>query len=599
VNTKRRSFFRARRHSPRNLADARWRVAFSAILLAFLFSGGALFAQTVSIPDRLPPTAVFYLNWRGKAFLADAEKKNHVLQLLEDPGFQPVLQALATSFENSQKKNANTNSVVLLSDILSLLDNAASVGMMLKTPANGSTAPGPDSTTAGAPRHSSVFFVYDATGKTDLIQKLKKASQGGKTPPQITSYDFAGTSVEVRTDGTNVSYSARAGHYFIFADQKETIEDLIPRFAGAAQSPASVTQLPEYQAVHSYIGSDAAVEFFARIPDVDKVMPEDQKNKPAGQIVQNLHLEKIHVMGGGMSFAGEAMRIHGAVLGDTASPSLFDIVGPSSITFQTQSLLDSAPSFSMSRFSLAATYQLLRGAVTAAVTPQQAQAVNGAEMMAQGFLGMSIRDALELFTGEVASESSYSEDGTPQQLFALTIQKPQDVLRVLRATLGKKIAAEDTAGTTTYLDLSFPTTDPATGEQRRSFYYVAVAPQVILVAPRKAIVRDAIARMNANPTPAPQGSVFSNVEFVRMRALLPEKLTGLSGADMTRIPWDKVAARFVEQMQQSAKQSKQGNPPSTDRLRLIKPDVFTRHLHTSASGWWKDAGGVYFDSYVQ
>lgn len=603
MNTKRRALSGTPACSARHGGGTRWRVSICAALLAFLFSGGVLSAQTVSIADRLPPSTVFYMNWRGKAFLADAEKKNHVLQLLDDPGFEPFRQALAASFENSQKKPGNAATIVSLSDVLSLLDNAAAVGIMLKTPAAGSATP--DSTTAGAPRHSSFFFVYDATGKNDLIQKLKKASQGaGKTPPQITTYDFNGTSVEVRTDGTdatNVSYSARAGSYFVFADQKEAIEDLIGRFGGAAKAPASVTQIPEYQAIHSYIGTDAAVEYFGRIPDVDKVMPEEQKDKPVGQVARNLHFDKIHVLGGGVSFAGEATRIHGAVLGDTSSPSLFDLAGTSAAAFQTQSILDSGSGFSMTRFNLAATYQLLHGAVTSALTPQQAQGVMGAEMMAQSFLGMSISDALQLFTGEVASESSYTADGTSQQLFALTIQKPQDVLRVLRATLGKKIAAEDTAGTTTYLDLSFPTTDPATSEQRRTFYYVAVAPQMLFVAPRKAMVREAVERLNAGSAaaPAPQGSVLSNAEFIRMRALLPEKLTGLSGADMTRIPWDRVAARFVLQMQQSAKESKQANPPSTDWLRLIKPDVFTRHLHTSVSGWWKDAGGVYFDSYVQ
>ena len=603
MNTKRKPLSGSPSRSARRGNGSSRRISLCAALLAFLLCGSAVSAQTVSIADRLPASTVFYIHWRGKAFLADAEKKNHVLQLLEDPGFEPFRQALAAGFENNQKKPGNAAAIVSLSDVLSLLDNAAAMGVMLTPPAAGSATS--DSMTAGAPHHSGFFFVYDATGKTELIQKLKKASQGaGKMPPQITNYDFNGTPVEIRKDGTdatNVTYSARAGNYFVVADEKGSIEELIARFAGAAKEAASVTQLPEYQAIHSYIGSDAAVELFARIPEVDKLMPEEQKDKPVGQVARNMHFEKIHVLGGGLSFAGEAMRFHGAILGDTSSPSLFDLAGASEATFQTQSILDSGTDFSMTRFNLAATYQLLRGAVTSSLTPQQAQGVMGAEMMAQSFLGMSISDTLQLFTGEVASESSYTADGTSQQLFALTIQKPQDVLRVLRATLGKRIAAEDTAGTTTYLDLSFPTSDPATNEQRRTFYYVAVAPQMLFVAPRKAMVSEAVARLNAGSATAtiPQGSVLSDAEFIRMRALLPEKLTGLSAADVTRIPWDKVAARFVLQMEQSAKESKQATPHSMDWLKLIKPDVFTHHLHTSVSGWWKDASGVYFDSYVQ
>ncbi len=62
------------------------------------------------------------------------------------------------------------------------------------------------------------------------------------------------------------------------------------------------------------------------------------------------------------------------------------------------------------------------------MTPQQSAGLLGAEAMAQGFLGMSVSDALQLFTGEFGNRISFAEDGESQQLYALTIQKPQDVL---------------------------------------------------------------------------------------------------------------------------------------------------------------------------
>ena len=40
---------------------------------------------------------------------------------------------------------------------------------------------------------------------------------------------------------------------------------------------------------------------------------------------------------------------------------------------------------------------------------------------------------------------------------------------MLRAVIGTMIAAEDTSGSTTFLDLTYPYKDPATGTQRRAF----------------------------------------------------------------------------------------------------------------------------------
>jgi hypothetical protein len=437
------------------------------------------------------------------------------------------------------------------------------------------------------------------TGKTDLVQKLKLAARtASKEKPQITTYSFGGTSIEVRVEGPNANteYSAQTANYLVFASQKEVIEDLVTRFSGASKPAPSVAQLPEYQVIRPYIGSDAAVEYFARTLDPDQWIPSDQKDQPLAKFIRNLRLDRIHVAGGGISFSGEAVHVHGAVLGDTSAGSLFEFAGASSATFQTQSIVGTASYFGISRFNFAPLYQMIREAVLAAVTPQQAMGFASVEAMAQGFLGMSVTDALQLFTGEVASQLSFTEDGDSQQMFALTIQRPQDVLRLLRAGLAKMIAAEDTSGDTTYLDLSYPTHDPTSGQERRSFYYLAVTPQFIIVAPRKAMVREAVARINAKPAAASANSIFSNADFIRLRSLMPEKLSGIGGADLTQIPWDKVIIRYVQQMEQTEKQK---NPPSAGWLQTIKPGLFSRHLHLSANGWWKDSNGIYFDYYVQ
>jgi hypothetical protein len=480
-----------------------------------------------------------------------------------------------------------------------LLDNPAAFGFIANPQSSGKTV--------DTSHLASAFFVYNVAGKAGLVQKLKALAQASsKTKPRVSTYTFGGSTIEVRTEtandaaaSTSTTYSTLAGNFFLFATEKDCIQDLVTRFSSSSKPASSVIDIPEYLAVRPYIGQDAALEYFIHFPDPDKWIPADQKDQPIARFIRSVHWEKIHAAGGAISFSGEATRAHGAILGDTSAGSLFDVAGSSAAAFQTQAIVDAGPYFSISKFNFSALYQIFRQAAVAAMTPQQSAGLLGAEAMAQGFLGISVSDALQLFTGEFGSRISFAEDGESQQMYTVAIQKQPDVLRLLRAALAKFVATEDTSGDTTYLDLAFPYRDPESGQQRRSFYYLAVTPQFIITGPRKAMVRGAVARISGKtPSMASQDSVLSNPEFVRLRQLLPEKLSGLGGADMGKIPWDKIIARFVEQME-SAKQSNQNNPPTAEMLRLIKPGLIDRHLKASANGWWKDSGGIYFDYYIQ
>jgi hypothetical protein len=291
------------------------------------------------------------------------------------------------------------------------------------------------------------------------------------------------------------------------------------------------------------------------------------------------------------------VRFHGAMIGEADAGGVFDFAGTSGTSFVTAPAVNSGPVFSISRFNFVAIYQMLRAAAEPLLTSQQTAAMDMYEKMAQGFLGMPVADALQLFTGEVASETSFADDGSSQRTYAISIQKPQDVLRILRAAGGSFTVGEDTSGTTTYIDLVFPNTDPKTGAKKREFYYVAVTPTTLYAAPRKALIRQAVARLDAKPDAAPAAGILSGTELTHQRSLLPEKLSGLSAADIVQIPWDKVIAHLADEMAK-AKDSTTP-PPSTDWLQAVKPEVLTRHIHTGISGWWKDSHGIYFDSYIQ
>lgn len=565
----------------------RW-LRLATVFAGFLASSSLLQAQTPLV-DRLSPETVFCVSWRGTASLSGAEQKNHVLQLLQDPAFAPAWLSLASAFHQRSQKAEGPTASLGLPEITSLLENPFAFGVSAVS--NGAGSPGPN----GQPSRFGFFIVFDATGKASLIDKLKASAQRSeKTHPQVTTYDFGGTSVEVRSAGAGVTYSAQTSHYFVASDQKEIVEGLITRFGRADGKATSLGQLTPYRDLQKFIGSDAALEWYARIPDPDQwTIPPSGRS--AAQFAKSIHLEKIHAAGGGVSFAGEAMHIRGAVLGDTSPGGVFDLAGTSVATFQTEAVVNGTSTFSMSRFDLAALYALMREAIVGTMSSQQVANVSAIETVGQSYLGMPVGDALGLMSGEIASFSTYSDDGTAQQLVAATIQQPQAVLRILRAVAGTMIVAEDSSGLTTFLDIAYPYRDPKTGTQRRKFYYVAVTPHMLVGAPRKAMLRETIQRLSSNTDPSPAAGLLANPDFSRMRSLLPEKLSGLSGTDLTQIPWDRLFSQLEDRVAQGAKQ-KNGQQPD---FTWLKPDLISRHLHIALSGWWKDSGGVYFDSYLQ
>jgi hypothetical protein len=572
-----------------------------ALIVASLGAGVAR-GQSADIAARLPMRTVAFFEWRGTSTISGDMQQNHVLQMMADPAMAPLWLGLAANFQKSQQNSKAAAPPLSLPEVASLLQNPGVFGIIELPHTVEATAGGKP-----APRFTA-FVVYDATGKAALIENLQAATAtSGTNPPTISHYDFRGVSVEVRSRKTGESYSALAGTYFLGADDKQTIEQLITRFGSAAAPADSVTQRPEYVEVRKFIGSGAAADYFARIPDLEGWIAAGAKDKNSANAVKfinGLHLEKVHAMGGSVSFAGEAMHMRGAILGDTQPVGPLDFAGASGSSFDTLAIAGGAPEFTVSRVDFGALYRLMMEAMGAVLPPQQAAAIQSAQSMAQGFLGMPIQDALDLFTGEVASATSFSDDGEQQRVFAATIQKPDSVLRILRAVLGPMTLAEDSFGDATTLDIAYPYRDPLTGFTRRKMYYVAVTPQMLLVAPRKVMLRETIEALKStasNAAPSGKG-IFADPEYAKMRSLLPEKLSGLGAENLAQIPWDAVWANFSQQLQQGSKQShasKTAYSPDYSWMKLVNPDVIPRHLHIAVSGWWKDASGVYFDAYVQ
>jgi len=90
----------------------------------------------------------------------------------------------------------------------------------------------------------------------------------------------------------------------------------------------------------------------------------------------------------------------------------------------------------------------------------------------------------------------------------------------------------------------------------------------------------------------PTEGVCAKADYAPLRSRLPDRLSGLGVADISQIPWDKVAANLESQAAHSKNQ-----PPSD--WSWLRPQVISHYLDLALSGWWKDANGVYFDSYIQ
>lgn len=570
----------------------RRQISFLAALVVSLCLGAPLFAQNPSLAERLSPNTIFYAQWRGAASLADAEKKNHVLQLMEDPALAPAWLALASSMQKGMTKQGSTASAPKLADVISLATNSVIFGV----------AENPDYLKPAdkKPAPVGVFFVYDGKGKKEIVENLKALHKdSSKTGHTFTHFEFGGATVEDDADASGHNFSTQVGGYYIFANLKPEIEDLITRFHGDSKPATSVADLPEYKETRKYAGADAAIEMFGRMPNFIKWIPDDPNTQQIVKSLEKLHLDRIHAFVMSVSFAGEAMACQGAILGDMSSGSFFDLIGDSAADFQMMPLLAINSNFSSHRLNLAAFYHALRSSVDGNLTPQQAAMLGAAEGMAQGYLGMSIPDALDLFTGELGSTMAVAPDGSTQQIFASTIKKPQEVLRMLRAVLGSKIASEDTAGNTTYLDISYPYKDPSAETQRRSFYYVAVGPNALVAGKRKANVKATIEALNSGGSKTAAMGLFADKEYLELRAKFPEKLSGFGAADYRVFPLDKAIASFIDQMTSQPKQSKDAAPPDLSWLKPITGAVLTRHIHMAVSGTWKDSNGIYFASYLQ
>jgi hypothetical protein len=599
----------------RNSASLR-RIAFGCLLTAICALGAAIPAQQKShdshspasashpsasesqpapIESRLPASVQFYFHWRGTKSLEAVRDKNGLLRLWSDPDFAPIRRtiisrAFGKSWFHSKDDRLTADQLATLK---SLFENEALAGSMARNGGKPPDAAGSDD-----------FLVYDGTGKAELIQQAeallrKSASQA----PKLGSYTLGNAKIESaeRPDGTE--YSARVGNYYLRASRKEVIEELVARFDAKPAKGASLAEDADWKRARQNFADGAIAEAFVRIGDSSLGLAPKIKDMNVVTFARAVHLERVRAWTASLNFAADATRLRFALLGDTSAGSIFDIAGASVAGFETQPLARDGSSYSVSRLNLPAAYRILHGAILDSLPPQKAANLKGFDMLGAALLGMPVPDVLALLGGEVATVSSAPGDTTYTDLFAISIRKPEEVLRVLRKALGPIVRSESPGRDATVLELGTNSIDPRTKTPRLQLSYVAVTSQLLIYSQRKAMVLDAVTRMNGGRVSKAE-SLSGNPDFQRIRARLPNSLSGFSYTQMSKQTWEREFSVLLASLAKASasKDSSGGgaaNAAAPNWLQGVNLAVFPRYLHSYASGWWKTADGVYFDSYLQ
>jgi hypothetical protein len=567
-----------------------------ALVLSTL-SCSRLPAQAPLEPAQLPARTTFYLIWRG-APQGDVRRANSLFALWDDPGFAPVRTAMFENMTTASEKDPSKPALTReeAEQYSSLLENAFVIGYLGK-PESKMTASAVPPKPADHP-YNGLFFVYDRTGKENLLSRAVLRMRGQeKELPQISQVTIDGIPALQVDRKTTTTYWVEHGKYAASASERSVLEDILPRLEGKSAEANSLAQSPAYKEAQSQLGG-GVIEFFAGIPNLKGLAPDTANGFKLAPLLNALKLEAVHSLSGRVILDGSKTRFQGAILGDTAPGALFDLWADGQSSPPTLPLLPpGAISYSETQFDLPAFYEILRRGVAAAM-PAQQNATAMVEAMAQSRLGMPLADALALPSGEFASMQLSPSIDPQKAVYVLGIRKKPETMKLLRSILGEQITSERSEGDITFLKISLHGNQGSKGVAQWDFYHLAVTPDFLLGAPRNETLREVLAARETM-----HAAVLAPIQGAR--GAYPDKINGLSYFDFQKIDWPALKARWIEEAkkvsdQQAARASQKAAAAKVPSLlNDVDPQVFPRHLHFMAGASWKDAKGIHFDQWLE
>ena len=562
-------------------------------LIAFVLPEGAA-AQSPLEAAQLPARTSFYVVWHGSP-MADARKNNALMSLWDDPDLAPLRAAIVDSIVNDGNKQKDKPGVTReeLAQVATLLDNPFTLGYLPRREAASKAAAGK----ATAPAWNGMFFVYDRTGKEELLSKtVLRMRSGDKEIPKLSEVTVAGVKALKIEKKSGTTYWAETGKYMATAGEESVFEEVLNRLAGKGASP-SLADSEAYREAKPLL-SGGLLEFFLRVPQIKDMAGDSSDSPPELKAMwSNLKLDSLHVFAGHISLEGARTRLQGGILGDTAEGSLFDIWSagqsqPGSLAYVTPDTVY----YNESQINLLGIYNTLKR-VLAQPGSNTAPLAKTMENAAQTRIGMPLPDALALTTGEFGTLQSNPALDPDKKVFFAGIQNKPETLKLIRTILSDRLTSERNEGNVTYLKISLKGNQGATGVAQWKFYHLAVTPDLLLGASKSETLRATLSQ--ARPSGA--DSLPANLQAAREQ--FPEKLIGFSYYDLQKVDWPALQQNWRTQRAKAAADSKNADAMQkmkllNDWLNNLNPAVFPRHLHSMTGGSWKDAKGVHFDEWL-
>jgi hypothetical protein len=578
------------------------KLALLILVFALLGSSGA-FAQAPLEPAQLPARTTFYLIWRGTP-PAEARKTNSLLALWDDPDLAPLRAAIFQNMQGNSPKDSSAQPLTQeeAEQFSSLLENSLVLGYLRKPEPKVAAV----SAHSQAPDHpwNGLFFAYDRSGKELLLAKavLRLRAQE-KEPPKISQITIAGSPVLKIERRDSVTFWGEHGKYAVSAWDPKVFEEIATRLDGNAAT-GSLAQTAAYQEAGPLIGR-GVLEFFLGVPQLKDLVPPDAPNSPvkAGPILDALKLDAIHSICGHLTLEGAKARVQGAMFGDVAPGTLFDLWPGGQQTPASLPLVSADTiSYTEGQFNLPAIYEIAKRAIRVAMPQMQQGGADMIEAMAAGRIGMPLSDALNLPSGEFASIQTNPILDPQKAVYYLGIRKKPETLRLIRSIFGDQLSSERNEGDTTFLKVSLSGNQASTGVAQWNFYHLAVRPNFILATSRNETLREFLAKSPVIDAPA---HLDLPPAFMAARSQFPGTLNSISFLNFQKIDWPGLKTRWIDEARKlsekktatAAQKSDASKVP--DWLSNVNPEVFPRHLHFVAGASWKDSKGIHVDEWLE
>lgn len=581
-------------------------------------------------PARLPQHTLFYVLWRG-APSTSVRSANSLYSLWDDPGFAPARNALFDSFMSESRKSTSVESQLTreeISEYATLLDNPLVIGFV-SDPSKKESKSVSLKAEADAHKWNGLFFIYDRSGKENLLAKaVLRMRANEKEPAKLTPATIAGLPAMKMEGKTATSYWLETGKYVVSSGEISVVEQILRGMRIGGPSTASLIGakdvavlekalantktpvpsssflggIPAYKEASSVLG-DGGLEYFLNISDIAKLANDvpTPAGFRAGTVLDALKASSMHSIAGRVVLDGAKTRFETAVLGDASEGTIFDIWGagqakPASIVYIPQD----AVSYREFQVNLPGIYALAMRVAKSFLAKGDQDKTDMFESIARAKLGMSTSEALHSLTGEMGYMQSDSFSDISKSTFFLGVRNRENALKLIRHAFMDNITGDTDLDGVTFFTLSPSNARTPSGSSNYDVtkYHLAVTDDMVLASANKAAFRAPLAKKKS---PAPPSQL---APFFAAHSGGPAAVNGLSFLDFQKFDWQSLKNLPFQQTTATKPAAKSmfpdtsAPPPQKTWLDEIDPKVFSRHLHLSYGYSWKDANGIHLEGWI-